>query len=157
MAAGHRSARRDIFPAMDLRPTAEQELLRKTVREFAEAELRPNVMTWDEAQAFPMTLLPKLAALGLTGIQTPEAYGGAGMSAIEYCICIEELSRVDPSIALSVAAHNGLAVAHLSMFGSEAQKKKFLMPLAKGETLGAWRSEERRVGKECRSRWSPYH
>jgi alkylation response protein AidB-like acyl-CoA dehydrogenase len=134
---------------MDLRPTAEQELLRKTVREFAEAELRPNVMTWDEAQAFPLTLLPKLAALGLTGIQTPEAYGGAGMSAIEYCICIEELSRVDPSIALSVAAHNGLAVAHLSMFGSEAQKKKYLVPLAKGETLGAWGLTEAGAGSDA--------
>ena len=65
-------------------------------------------MEWDEAQAFPMELLPKLAALGLMGIQVPEAYGGAGMSAVDYCICIEELARVDPSIALSVAAHNGL-------------------------------------------------
>ena len=134
---------------MDLRPTAEQELLRRTVREFAEAEIRPHVMAWDEAQAFPKTLLPKLAALGLTGIQVPEAYGGAGMSAVEYCICIEELARVDPSIALSVAAHNGLAAAHLLLFGSEVQKKTFLVPLAKGETLGAWGLTEAGAGSDA--------
>jgi alkylation response protein AidB-like acyl-CoA dehydrogenase len=134
---------------MDLRPTAEQELLRRTVREFAEAEIRPHVMAWDEAQAFPKTLLPKLAALGLTGIQVPEAWGGAGMSAVEYCICIEELARVDPSIALSVAAHNGLASAHLYMFGSEAQKKTYLVPLAKGETLGAWGLTEANAGSDA--------
>ena len=134
---------------MDLRPTAEQELLRRTVREFAEAEIRPHVMTWDEAQAFPADLLPKLAALGLTGIQVPEAYGGAGMSAVEYCICIEELARVDPSIALSVAAHNGLAAAHLYMFGSEAQKRQYLVPLARGEMWGAWGLTEAGAGSDA--------
>ena len=134
---------------MDLRTTAEHELLRRTVREFAEAEILPHVMRWDEAQSFPLDLLPKLAALGLTGIQTPEAYGGAAMSAIEYCICIEELARVDPSIALSVAAHNGLAVAHLTMFGSEAQKQTYLVPLAKGEMLGAWGLTEANAGSDA--------
>ena len=79
---------------MDFRLTEEQELLRRTVREFAEAEMRPHVMAWDEAQQFPMDLLPKLAELGLTGVQFPEEYGGAGMSAVDYCICIEELARV---------------------------------------------------------------
>ena len=72
------------------------------------------------------------------GIQFPEAYGGAGMSAVDYCICIEELARVDPSVSLSVAAHNGLGAAHIAMFGSEAQKKRYLVPLAKGEKLAAW-------------------
>ncbi len=134
---------------MDLRPTAEQELLRRTVREFADAELRPHVMAWDEAQAFPKDLLAKLAALGLTGIQIPEAYGGAGMSAVEYCICIEELARVDPSIALSVAAHNGLAAAHLNMFGSEAQKQQYLVPLAKGQLWGAWGLTEANAGSDA--------
>ena len=134
---------------MDLRPTAEQELLRRTVREFAEAEIRPHVMAWDEAQAFPKDLLPRLAALGLTGIQVPEAYGGAGMSAVEYCICIEELARVDPSIALSVAAHNGLAAAHLYMFGSEAQKRQYLVPLARGEMWGAWGLTEAGAGSDA--------
>jgi len=77
---------------MDFRPTEDQQLLRRTVREFAEAEMRPHVMEWDEAQKFPMDLLPKLAELGLMGIQFPEQYGGSQMSAVEYCICIEELA-----------------------------------------------------------------
>jgi len=134
---------------MDLRPTAEQDLLRQTVREFAEAEIRPHVREWDEAQAFSLDLVPRLAALGLMGIQVPEAYGGAGLSAVEYCVCIEELARVDPSVALSVAAHNGLAAAHLLMFGSETQKQKYLVPLAKGEVIGAWGLTEASAGSDA--------
>src|SRR5512134_134083 len=101
---------------MDLRFTPDQDLLRRSVREFAEAEIRPHVMEWDEAQHFPKELVPKLADLGLMGIQFPEAYGGAGMSAVDYCICIEEIARVCPSVSLSVAAHNGLGAAHIAMF-----------------------------------------
>ncbi len=112
---------------MDFRPTDEQEMLRRTVREFAEAEIRPHMMEWDESQHFPMDLLPKLAALGLTGIQFPEEYGGAAMSSVDYCICIEELARVCPAIALSVAAHNGLCTSHIAMFGTDAQKTQFLV------------------------------
>ena len=123
---------------MDFSLTDEQHLLRKSVREFAETEIRPHVMEWDESQHFPKELLPKLADLGLMGIQFPDSYGGAGMSAVDYCICIEEIARVDPSVSLSVAAHNGLGASHISMFGSEAQKQKYLVPLAKGETLAAW-------------------
>ncbi len=134
---------------MDLRPTEDQELLRRSVREFAEARVRPHVMEWDEAQAFPLTLLPELAALGLMGIQVREEYGGAGLSAADYCICIEELARVDPSVALSVAAHNGLCVAHLEMFGSDAQKQRYLGPLAKGEHLGAWGLTEANAGSDA--------
>jgi len=134
---------------MDLRSTPEQELLRRTVREFAEAEIRPFVMDWDEAQAFPAELVPRLAAIGLMGIQISDEFGGAGMSAIEYCICIEELARVDPSIALSVAAHNGLALAHLSMFGNDAQREKYVAPLARGETLGAWCLTEAGSGSDA--------
>ncbi len=134
---------------MDLRSTPEQELLRRTVREFAEAEIRPFVMDWDEAQAFPAELVPRLASIGLMGIQIPDEFGGAGMSAIEYCICIEELARVDPSIALSVAAHNGLALAHLSMFGNDAQRQKYVAPLARGETLGAWCLTEAGSGSDA--------
>src|SRR4051812_12714164 len=121
---------------MDFRPTEEQELLRRTVREFAETEIGPHIREWDERQHFSADLMPKLAALGLLGIQYPERYGGAGMSALDYCICIEELARVDPSIALSVAAHNGLCSSHLFLFGSDAQKEQFLIPLARGEKLG---------------------
>ena len=122
---------------MDFRLTEEQQLLQRAVREFAEREIRPHVRAWDDAQQFPPDLLPKLAALGLMGIQFPEEYGGAGMSAIDYCLCIEELARVDPSIALSVAAHNGLCSAHLFMFGTKEQKQRYLVPLARGEKLGA--------------------
>jgi alkylation response protein AidB-like acyl-CoA dehydrogenase len=134
---------------MDFRPTDEQRLLRQAVREFAETEIGPHVMEWDEAQHFPLELLPKLASLGLLGIQFPEEYGGSGMSAVDYCICIEELARVDPSIALSVAAHNGLCSAHIFMFGSEAQKQRWLVPLARGEKLGAWGLTEATAGSDA--------
>src|SRR5947207_1020709 len=134
---------------MDFRFTEDQELLRRSVREFAETEIRPHVREWDEAQHFPAEVMPKLAALGLLGIQVPEAYGGAGMSAIDYCICIEELARVDPGLALSVAAHNGLCSAHLLMFGSEEQKQTYLVPLARGEKIGAWALTESSSGSDA--------
>jgi alkylation response protein AidB-like acyl-CoA dehydrogenase len=129
--------------------TEEQQLLRKSVREFAESELRPHVMEWDEAQHFPKELLPKLAGLGLMGIQFPEQYGGAGMSAVDYCICIEELARIDPSVSLSVAAHNGLGAAHIANFATEEQKQKYLVPLAKGEKLAAWGLTEPGSGSDA--------
>jgi alkylation response protein AidB-like acyl-CoA dehydrogenase len=134
---------------MDFGLSEEQELLRRSIREFAETEMRPYVMEWDEAQHFPKELIPKLASLGLMGIQFPEEYGGAGMSAVEYCICIEELARVDPSVSLSVAAHNGLGAAHIGMFGTDAQKKKYLVPLAKGEQLAAWGLTEAQSGSDA--------
>src|SRR6476469_10539596 len=123
---------------MDFRLTEEQGLLRRTVREFAETEIRPHVREWDEAQHFPSEIMPALAGLGLLGIQFPDEYGGAGMSAVDYCICIEELARVCPAVALSVAAHNGLCSAHIGMFGNSAQKQEYLPRLVKGEVLGAW-------------------
>jgi alkylation response protein AidB-like acyl-CoA dehydrogenase len=134
---------------MDFRLTEEQEILRRTVREFAEAEIRPHVMEWDEAQHFPMDLLPKLANLGLMGIQFDEAYGGSGMSGVDYCICIEELARVCPAIALSVAAHNGLCTSHISMFGSAEQKQHYLPRLVRGEVLGAWGLTEASAGSDA--------
>jgi alkylation response protein AidB-like acyl-CoA dehydrogenase len=134
---------------MDFRLSEEQQLLRRTVREFAEAEIRPHVMEWDESQHFPMELLPKLADLGLTGIQFPEQYGGAAMSAVDYCICIEEIARVCPAIALSVAAHNGLCTAHIAMFGSDAQKAEYLPRLVGGQVLGAWGLTEANAGSDA--------
>ena len=134
---------------MDFRLTDEQALLRRSVREFAETEMRPHIREWDEAQHFPIELMPKLAALGLLGIQVPECYGGAGLSAVDYCICIEELARVDPSVALSVAAHNGLCSAHIGLVGSEAQKLKYLVPLARGEKIGAWGLTESTSGSDA--------
>jgi alkylation response protein AidB-like acyl-CoA dehydrogenase len=134
---------------MDFRLSEEQELLRRSIREFAETEMRPHVMEWDEAQHFPHELVPKLAALGLMGIQFPEAFGGAAMSAVDYCICIEELARVDPSVALSVAAHNGLGASHIAMFGTDAQKQTYLTPLARGEKLAAWALTEAESGSDA--------
>ena len=134
---------------MDFRPTEHHQVLRRTIREFAESEIRPHVMQWDEAQCFPSELMPRLADLGLMGIQIPEDYGGAGMSAVDYCICIEELARVDPSVALTVAAHNGLCTAHIYMFGTEAQKQKYLVPLARGEKIGAWGLTEPTAGSDA--------
>jgi hypothetical protein len=134
---------------MDFRPTEEQILLRRTVREFAETEIRPHVREWDQEQHFPRELVPKLAALGLLGIQFPEEYGGAGMTPLDYCICIEEIARVDPAVALSLAAHNGLCSSHISLFGSESQKQKYLAPLARGEKIGAWGLTESTSGSDA--------
>ncbi len=127
----------------------DQELLRRSVREFAEAEIKPHVMAWDNAQQLPRALWPKLADLGLMGIQFPAEFGGSEMSAVDYCLCIEELARVDPSVSLSVAAHNGLGAAHISMFGSPAQKQKYLTPLARGEKLAAWGLTEPGSGSDA--------
>ena len=134
---------------MDLRLSEEQTLLRRAVREFAETEIRPHVREWDEAQHYPPELTPKLASLGLMGIQFAEAYGGAGMASVDYCICIEELARVDPSVCLSVAAHNGLGAAHIAAFGTEEQKQRYLVPLAKGEQLAAWGLTEASSGSDA--------
>ncbi len=136
---------------MDFRPTETEEVTRQAIREFAEREIAPHVMEWDEAQAFPSALLAQLGELGLLGIQFPTRYGGAGLSAVEYCICIEELARVDPTVALTVAAHNGLAAAHIAMFGSESQRKRWLAPLARGAFLGAWALTEPDAGSDAGS------
>jgi len=136
---------------MHVRLTEDQELLRHSIREFAERELRPHVREWDEAQEFPRELLAQCASLGLMGIQFPEDYGGAGMSSVDYCICIEELARVDPSVCLSVAAHNGLGAAHIAAFGTEEQKRRYLVPLARGEQLAAWGLTEASSGSDAAS------
>ena len=134
---------------MDVRLTDDQQLLRRSVREFAETEIRPHVREWDESQHFPSELIPSLASLGLMGIRFPEQYGGAGMSAIDYCICIEELARVDPAVALTVAAHNGLCASHIFMFGTDEQKTRWLTPLARGEKVGAWGLTESTSGSDA--------
>jgi alkylation response protein AidB-like acyl-CoA dehydrogenase len=127
----------------------DQRLLRRSIREFAETEIKPHVREWDDAQHFPSELLPKLADIGVLGIQFPSEFGGSAMSAVEYCICIEELARIDPSVSLSVAAHNGLGAAHIAMFGSREQKERFLTPLATGEKLAAWGLTEPGSGSDA--------
>ncbi|MBI3651926.1 MAG: acyl-CoA dehydrogenase family protein [Acidobacteria bacterium] len=136
---------------MNFELNEEQQQIKQSIREFAEAELRPHVLEWDESQHFPIELLPKFAQLGLMGIIFPDEYGGAGMGYIEYATIIEELGRVDPSIALSIAAHNSLCSGHLYIAASEAQKHKYLLPLAKGEYLGAWGLTEPSSGSDASS------
>src|SRR5580698_6614721 len=120
---------------MDFSLTDEQQQLRRTVRAFAESEIAPHVMEWDEASRFPSEILPKLAELGLLGVIFPEKYGGAGLGYIEYALAIEELSRVDGSVGIIVAAHTSLCTNHIFLAGNEAQKKKYVSKLATGEFI----------------------
>src|SRR2546428_5672523 len=129
--------------------TEEQLQMKMSVREFAEAEIAPHVMEWDEAQHFPIELLPKLGELGLLGILFPEEYGGAALGYVEYATAIEELSRVDGSVGISIAAHNSLCSNHIFQYGTEAQKEKYLAPLARGEQLGAWGLTEPGAGSDA--------
>jgi alkylation response protein AidB-like acyl-CoA dehydrogenase len=134
---------------LDFTFTEEQKQLRKSVREFAEGEIAPHVMEWDEVSHFPAELLPKLGEMGLMGVIFPEEYGGAGLGYVEYATVIEELARVDGSVGLFVAAHNSLCTNHIYKFGSEEQKKKYLVPLAQGKKLGAWSLTEPEAGSDA--------
>ena len=134
---------------MEFELNEEQQQIKMSVREFAEGEIAPHVMEWDEAQHFPVELVPKLAEQGLMGVIFPEEYGGAGMGYVEYATIIEELSRVDGSIGISVAAHNSLCSNHIYTFGTEEQKQKFLIPLAQGKHLGAWGLTEANAGSDA--------
>jgi alkylation response protein AidB-like acyl-CoA dehydrogenase len=148
---------------MDFTFTDEQEQLRHTVREFAEAEILPQVMEWDEDSKFPRELMSKMADLGFLGVIFPEEYGGSGLGYIEFSIVIEELARVDPSVALSVLAHHSLdpSVAlsvlahhslctnHIFLFGNEEQRKKYVIPLAQGKQLGCWSLTEPEAGSDA--------
>jgi len=127
----------------------EQKVLRQTIRDFAEAEIQPGAAARDEAGRFPSELISKMAALGLMGINIPEQYGGAGLDAVSAAIVIEEIARVDGAVALTVASHNSLCAGHIAQFGSEAQKKKYLSPLASGEKLGAWGLTEPGSGSDA--------
>ncbi|MEP7213163.1 MAG: acyl-CoA dehydrogenase family protein [Acidobacteriota bacterium] len=134
---------------MNFELNEEQKQIKYSVREFAESEIRPHVMEWDEAQHFPVELRPKLAELGLMGVLFPEEFGGAGMGYIEYATIIEELGRVDGSVGLSVAAHNSLCSNHIYQFGSDEQKRKYLAPLAQGGSFGAWGLTESQAGSDA--------
>jgi alkylation response protein AidB-like acyl-CoA dehydrogenase len=135
--------------SMQFELTEEAAQVKKSVREFAEAEIRPHVMEWDEAQHFQDGLISKMAALGLMGVLFPEEYGGAGMGYVEYATIIEEIARVDGSIGLSLAAHNSLCTNHIYQYGNAEQRRKFVTPLAKGEKLGAWGLTEPGSGSDA--------
>jgi len=133
---------------MNFELNEEQLQIKYSVREFAESEIKPYALEWDETQHFPVELRPKLAELGLLGVLFPEEYGGAAMGYIEYATIIEELGRVCGAVGLSVAAHNSLCSNHLYLFGSEEQKQKYLIPLARGESFGAWGLTESQAGSD---------
>jgi alkylation response protein AidB-like acyl-CoA dehydrogenase len=123
-------------------------LLRSSVREFARAEIAPHAQTWDKEERFPKELVPKLASMGLLGIRIPEEYGGSGMDTTSYAICVEEIARVDGSIALTIASHNGLGTGHILSFGNEDVKKRYLPKAASGEWLAAWALTEPGSGSD---------
>jgi alkylation response protein AidB-like acyl-CoA dehydrogenase len=134
---------------MDFEYTPEQIQLRKSVREFAEAEIGPHVMEWDEAQTFPAEAIRKLGELGYMGAIFPEDLGGAGLGYIEYSIIIEELSRVDGSVGIIVAAHTSLCSNHIFKMGSDEQRRRYIPRLASGEWLGCWSLTEPEAGSDA--------
>ncbi len=139
-------------PAQTLSPfvlTEEQEQLRKAVREFAVREIAPNIMTWDEASTFPLAVIKQMGALGLLGVLFPPEYGGAGLGYVDYALAIEELSAVDGSIGITMAAHNSLGSNHIFLAGSEAQRRKYIPRLASGEWLAAWGLTEPGSGSDA--------
>jgi alkylation response protein AidB-like acyl-CoA dehydrogenase len=134
---------------MDFRLTDEQKQIQQMVREFAESEIRPHVMEWDEAQHFPVDTFKRAGELGMLGVIFPEEYGGAGLSYIDYINVIEELGVIDSGFALSVAAHNSLGTGHIYLAGNEEQKKKWLPKLTSGEWIGAWGLTEPGSGSDA--------
>jgi alkylation response protein AidB-like acyl-CoA dehydrogenase len=134
---------------LDFSLSEEQQLLKQSVRDFAEKELAPHSREWDEKQEFPREVFAKLGEMGLMGAVFPPEYGGAGLGTLDYAIAMEELSRVDAGVALSVAAHNSLCSGHIFLAGSDEQKKRFLTPLAKGEKIGCWGLTENSAGSDA--------
>lgn len=134
---------------MSIELTEEQQQVRHLIREFAEAEIAPYVREWDEAEHFPRELIPRLGELGVLGAIFPEEYGGAALTSLEYALIIEELARVDPAIALTVAAHTGLCASHIFLAGTPEQKQRYLPSLARGEMLGAWGLTEATSGSDA--------
>ncbi|HYL95543.1 MAG TPA: acyl-CoA dehydrogenase family protein [Terriglobales bacterium] len=136
---------------MDFQLSEEQQQLRRSVREFTEREILPNVMKWDEAGEFPLAIIKELGKLGLMGVVFPNDLGGAGMGYVEYVTAIEELSRVDGSVGIIVAAHTSLCANHIFLAGNEQQKRKYLPRLASGEFIGAWGLTEPGSGSDAGS------
>ncbi len=134
---------------MDFELSDTHRQLRDMVRDFAEKEVRPHAIEWDKQERFPKEIVPKLAELGLLGIRIPEEYGGAGMDTTSYAICVEEIARVDGSLALTVASHNGLGTGHVLAFANEEQKQKYLPKATTGEWLAAWGLTEPGSGSDA--------
>jgi alkylation response protein AidB-like acyl-CoA dehydrogenase len=134
---------------MNFEKSENQKMIAQMARDFAEKEIRPHVMTWDETQEFPKEVFRKMGALGMMGVLVPEEYGGAGLGYYEYISVIEEVAKVCGSIGLSVAAHNSLCTNHILEFGNEEQKQKYLPKLATGEWIGAWGLTEANTGSDA--------
>ncbi len=134
---------------MEFAISEEQRLVAETTRDFARAVIEPHVREWDEAQAFPDEVMGQIAALGFLGGFVPEEYGGAGLSTLEYVTMVEEMARIDPAVALSVAAHNSLCTGHVLLAGNEDQKQRYLPRLASGEWIGAWGLTEPQAGSDA--------
>jgi len=138
-----------LEPGIDFEFTEEMNLLKKTVRQFAETEVKPFVMKYDEAQEFPTETVKKMGELGFLGAAIPTELGGAGLTAIESAIIMEEISRVDPSVALIIAGHSGLCLQHIAMFGNEDQKRRYVPDLATGAKIGSWCLTEPGAGSDA--------
>ena len=134
---------------MNFEPTENEKMIAQMVRDFAEKEIRPYVMEWDESQVFPREVFTKMGALGLMGVLVPQEYGGSGMGYNEYIKVIEEVAKVCGSVGLSLAAHNSLCTNHILEFGNEEQKKKYLPKLASAEWIGAWGLTEANTGSDA--------
>ena len=134
---------------MDFGYTPEQNQLRRAIREFTEAEMRPHVMEWDETQHFPIDVFRELGRLGVLGAVFPESLGGSGYSYVDYTILMEELARVDPSIALSAAAHISLCTNHIFLAGNRDQHERYIPKLASGEWIGCWSLTEPEAGSDA--------
>jgi alkylation response protein AidB-like acyl-CoA dehydrogenase len=135
--------------AYNLSLTENQRMVRDLAREFSENEIRPHVMRYDERQEFPAEIFKKLGEIGFLGALFPERYGGADMSTLEFAVLLEELAKVDPSVALGVGAHNGLCASHIFLFGDDEQKERFLPDLCSGTTLGGWGLTEPASGSDA--------
>lgn len=134
---------------MDFELPESHRILRGTIRDFCEREVAPHARTWDAEERFPTQLIPKLSSLGMLGIGIAESYGGAGMDTLAYAICVEECARFDGALALTIASHNGLGVAHIQAVGTEEQKRKYLTRAATGEWLASWALTEPGTGSDA--------
>src|SRR5437879_3914873 len=134
---------------MDFDLTDDQKRLRQVAREFAEGELGNTIAPYDERQTFPHEIVKKLGPLGFLGVLVPDEYGGAGLDYVSYALIVEELCRGDASVGITMWAHNSLCTNHITVFGSEAQKRRYLPRLASGEVLGAWGLTEAGSGSDA--------
>lgn len=152
LLAGQRTHSRmsdNTIETLSFQLTEDQQSIRDLARDFAETELKPHRGEWDESQHFPMGAFKKMGELGFLGTLMPSELGGAGLGAMENTIIIEEIARVDPAVALSVAAHNGLCSSHINKFASDALREKYIPALARGEILGAWGLTEPSAGSDA--------